>query len=192
MISDRGYRIGATLLALLLLFAGAVAAADKHSSGRSHTNGAPLENYGVVWEKKLTRSGLPVDDTGWHWLRGEGVKSIVTFRDKDDVDYGKFGFASVLRIPMDGRHLPSEEQAEGFLKFIQQSSNQPVHIHCSAGKDRTGMMSALVRYAIDGWPMDKAMEEARQYRRGQPLMPSMVLWLTEWASKHKPGSNKLN
>ncbi len=145
MNSDRICRIRVTVAAVLLLSVGALTASDKHTTGHSYTGGALLENYGVVWEKKLTRSGLPAEDSGWHWLRSEGVKSVVTFRMKDDVDYGKLGFASALRIPMDGHHLLSEKQAEEFLKFIQQSSNQPVHIHCSAGKDRTGMMSALVR-----------------------------------------------
>lgn len=58
-----------------------------------------LRHYGVVWEKQLTRSGMPRNNSGWKWLRSQGVKSIVTFRIENDVDYNKYGFERVLRIP---------------------------------------------------------------------------------------------
>ncbi len=155
------------------------------------SNNAPLKRYGVVWEHKLTRSGMPEDESGWRWLRNQGVKSIVTFRQENDVDYKKFGFERVLQIPLDGSHIPTQEQTEKFLKFIQDPQNQPVHMHCSAGKDRTGMMAALARYAIDGWPLDRALAEAKLYR-GSDLAPKRVAWLRDWAANHKPGSHRLS
>src|SRR2546422_1763721 len=129
-----------------------------------------LRHYGVVWEKRLTRSGMPKNASGWKWLRSQGVKSIVTFRIENDVDYSKYGFERVLRIPISGNppaDPPSDQQAEEFLRIIQDPNNAPVHMHCNAGRDRTAMMAALARYSIDGWPMEKALEEARSYRHGE-------------------------
>ena len=157
-------------------------------AGHDQKVGEPLRNYGVVWENELTRSGLPHDKSGWQWLRDHGTNSIVTFRPEHDVDYEKFGFERVLRIPLTGTQVPTDEQADQFLAFIQDPANWPVHIHCSAGKDRTGMMAALARYAIDGWPMDKALAESRLYRDGHDLPGERVAWLESWAAKHKPGS----
>lgn len=148
----------------------------------------PLRNFGVIWENKLTRSGMPRSESGWQWLRNRGTTSIVTFRTENDVDYGKFGFERVLRIPLKGTQVPTDKQADQFLAFIQDPSNWPVHIHCSAGKDRTGMMAALARYAIDGWTMDKALTEAKLYREGHALPGEKVAWLESWATKHEPGS----
>ncbi len=155
---------------------------------------APLRNYGVVWDKRLTRSEMPKSDSGWKWLRSRGVKSIVTFRMENDVDYAKYGFVRVLRIPISDNppaDPPSDQQAKEFLRFIQDPNNAPVHMHCEAGRDRTGMMAALARYSIDGWPMEKALEEAGSYRHGEDLPPKRVAWLYNWASKHKPGSYRV-
>jgi len=143
----------------------------------------------VIWAHKLTRSGLP-DDGQWLWLRSQGVKSVVTFLPDNNVDYSKYGF-SVLRIPMRS-DPPSEEQAERFLRFIQDPNNQPVHIHCIAGKSRTGLMAALTRYAIDGWPLDRALDEAKHYRQGKDLSQKRVDWLKAWAAKHPAGSFRVN
>ena len=150
---------------------------------------SPVRNYGVVWPGKLTRSGLPDSDSEWKWLRHEGVKSIVTFVD-DDVDYKKFGFGPVLRIPLDGQDVPTEAQSQKFLAFVQDPNNWPVHMHCHAGKDRTGMMAALVRYAVDGWSLDRALAEARPYRKGKDLADFRIEWLEKWAAAHEPGSER--
>ena len=150
-----------------------------------------LRHCEVVWEGRLTRSGMPRNASGWEWLRSQGVKSIVTFRMENDVDYGSLGFEQVLRIPISGNppaDPPSEQQAEVFLRFIQDPSNAPVHMHCNAGRDRTGMMAALARYSIDGWPMENALEEARSHRHGEDLPPRRMAWLSDWASKFKPAS----
>jgi protein tyrosine phosphatase (PTP) superfamily phosphohydrolase (DUF442 family) len=150
---------------------------------------APPRNYGVIWEHKLTRSGLP-DEKSWLWLRSQGVKSVVTFLPDHPVDYGKYGF-SVLHVPMHNEP-PTEQQAEQFLRFVQDPKNQPVHIHCVAGQSRTGMMAALTRYAIDGWPLDRALEEAKRYRQGRDLSKERADWLREWAAKHPAGSFRVN
>lgn len=153
------------------------------------TQKAPPRNFGVIWTHKLTRSGLP-DENSWLWLRSQGVKSVVTFIPDSNVDYDKYGF-SVLRIPMRS-DPPSEQQAEQFLRFVQDPKNQPVHIHCVAGQSRTGLMAALTRYAIDGWPLDRALEEARHYRQGRDLSQKRVDWLKAWAANHPAGSFRVN
>jgi hypothetical protein len=155
---------------------------------------APLRHYGVVWEKRLTRSAMPTDDSGWKWLSSRGVKTIVTFRMEDDVDYKELGFRRVVWIPISGNppaDPPSAQQAEKFLRVIQDPRNAPVHMHCNAGRDRTGMMAALARYAIDGWPMDQAIDEARAYRHGKDLPRKRMAWLYKWAMQYQPGSYRL-
>jgi hypothetical protein len=174
----------AALATFLLLPLGGVWARDAGES--------PVRNYGVVWPGKLTRSGLPDSDSEWRWLRHQGVKSIVTFlgHDDDDVDYEKYGFEHVLRIPLDDEDVPTEAQSRSFLAFVQDPNHWPVHMHCHAGKDRTGMMAALVRYAVDGWSLDRALAEARPYRKGKDLAEFRVEWLEKWAALHAPGSER--
>lgn len=164
-------------------------APQQEKSPRGPATDAPVENFGVIWDGKVTRSGKPENDAGWMWLRRQGIATIVNLRkDNTDVDYKKYGFDSFLWIPLSGGESPTDDKAEMFLRFIQQADNQPVHLMCAEGKDRTGTMSALIRYSIDGWTMDEALNEASLYRRGEELSLSRVLWLRQWASRHPPGS----
>jgi hypothetical protein len=195
MMSTRNNRFKISVAASVVLLAGVFAAAGiqrdfARPDVKSHE---PLRNFGVVWENKLTRSGLPQSGSGWEWLRrSRGVNSIVTFLPQNDVDYKKYGFDRVYRIPLSGTQVPTDDQVETFLRFVQDPGNWPVHIHCAAGKDRTGMMAVLVRYGIDSWPLDKALAESRSYRGGDDLPQKRLAWLESWAAKHKPGSYRLS
>lgn len=201
--AGRAPSLAAALLAACLC-AGAVCAqqtspAAGNTSGQGNEKGGaqdataqklPVKKYGVVWEGKLSRSANPKSDAGWLWLRGRGVRSVVNFRNDNDVDYRGLGFGDVLWIPLKSTQIPTDEEAERFLAFIQDPARQPVHVYCSEGKDRTGMMIALARYAVDGWPVEDAIAEARRYRRGEDLAPERLAWLREWAARHKPGGSR--
>jgi len=150
----------------------------------------PVTRFGVIWEGKLTRSGKPKTDEGWKWMRARGVKTIVNFRASDDVDYKGYGFADHLWIPLDQGRLPTEEEAERYLTWIQDPANQPVNIQCAEGKDRTGMMAALARYAIQSWPMEDAINETGLYRGGELISEARIAWLRDWAKKYPPGSHR--
>jgi hypothetical protein len=148
-----------------------------------------VPKFGIIWPGKLTRSGKPKDGEGWKWLRAQGVNGIVNFRANNDVDYTSYGFGNSLWIPMDNGRLPTEAEAEKYLAWIQEPVNQPVNIQCAEGKDRTGMMAALARYAIDGWSIEEAIKESSLYRKGEPISDERINWLREWAKKHPSGSH---
>lgn len=179
--------LGSALLFLCgSLIAGSMA--PQQTKYAKHTG--EIRNYAVVWPGKMMRSGKPYSSDGWTWLHQQGVRSVVTLIRGDNVDYKKFGFENILQIPLKGQDVPTEGQAQQYLQFIQDPKDWPVDVHCSEGKDRTGMMVALARYAIDGWPMEKALAEAKTYRGGEDLAQFRVEWLKKWAAEHKPGSER--
>lgn len=169
---------------------GAAQASTPASTPRGPEPKGPVPRFGVIWQGKLTRSGLPKDEDGWKWLRAQGINTIVNFRARNDVDYKSYGFGNYLWIPLDNGRLPTEAEVEEYLAWIQKPLNQPVNIQCAEGKDRTGMMAALARYAIDGWSMVDAISEASLYRKGKPLADERIAWLRDWANKHSPASHR--
>lgn len=54
---------------------------------------------------------------------------------------------------------PEEEDVLRFLKIVSNTNNGPFLLHCQHGADRTGMMVAIYRMAVDGWTKDAAIKE---------------------------------
>lgn len=88
-----------------------------------------------------------------------GVKTVVCLRmlDRDRPHLAGLGLR-YLHISFKHWH-PEDEDVVAFLKVVDTPENQPVFVHCSKGVDRTGMMVALYRILVQGWPKPKALEE---------------------------------
>lgn len=141
----------------------------------------------------LSRSGQPLMNE-FTWLKQQGWKSVIDLR--TDGERGEVGDDSklpgfndlgfhYLYLPLTDGAPPTEQQAQQFLAFVTNPANQPVHVHCRGGYGRTGTMTALYRYSVQGWPMDKAIEESRAFKGGVSSRQSQ--WLFEWAKTHQPG-----
>ena len=65
-----------------------------------------------------------------------------------------------LRIVDHG--APTIEQVVEVLKIVSDPAYDKVLVHCKAGRSRTGQMIAAIRIAIDGWPLERALEEAER------------------------------
>lgn len=144
----------------------------------------------------LSRSGQPLAPE-FSWLKDHGWKSVVNLRidgERGEVgdDTKLMGFSALgltyLHLPLTDGQPPTNEQAERFLAFVTDPANLPVHVHCRGGIGRTGTMVALYRYAVQGWPIDTAIEESRAFRGG--ISGSQKTWLEYWAATHPPGSHR--
>lgn len=63
-------------------------------------------------------------------------------------------------IPMIGWPLfPNEKQVIKFLQIVTDAQKAPVLVHCQHGADRTGLMCAVYRIAVQGWTKERALEE---------------------------------
>ena len=146
-------------------------------------NEAGFYNFSIIIPNVISRSGQPTLSE-FRWLKDHGWRGIVDLRYTDDAKmkgFNELGF-HYLALPIYENSVPTQQQAQEFLKFVTDSGNQPVHIHCHAGMGRTGLMAALYRYMVQGWPMDKAIRESRLFDGGvNPLQES---WLKNWANSH--------
>jgi protein tyrosine/serine phosphatase len=52
-----------------------------------------------------------------------------------------------------------DEDVVRFLRIVTDPSRGPVFVHCQHGADRTGMMTAIYRIAVEGWSKEDAIAE---------------------------------
>ncbi len=65
-----------------------------------------------------------------------------------------------LHISFKAGHPETEDVLE-FLKTVEDPANRPVFVHCKWGTDRSGMMTAVYRIAVEGWSKEEALDEMR-------------------------------
>lgn len=109
-------------------------------------------------DNALYRSAQPTAQ-GMQGLRALGIKTVVDLRSwhSDLGDIGETGLGYV-NIPMTALH-PTEGDAVAFLKVATDPDRTPVLVHCAYGADRTGVMVAVYRVAVQGWSKADAVQE---------------------------------
>lgn len=156
-------------------------------------NDKGFKMFAVPVPGTLSRSGQPTI-ADFQWLKNNGWKSVVDLRvdgEKSDISmdnkipgFNDLGF-NFLSIPITDGSVPTDAQGDEFLKFVTDPANQPAHVHCAAGIGRTGIMTALYRYSVQSWPMDKAIQEDAMFTKS--INKTQQDWLHKWASSHNPG-----
>lgn len=151
-------------------------------------------SFAISTPQVLSRSGQPTLKD-FQWLKDHGWKSDINLRVdgdhneiSDDLDIPGFRALGLnyLKIQMLDGAAPTDKQAEEFLSFVTRPENQPAHVHCRGGIGRAGIMVALFRYSVEGWPMDKIMDESRLFQGG--IDEAQQKWLAKWMTNHTPGS----
>ena len=131
---------------------------------RDKASNIQIKNFGCINEG-LYRGAQP-QERDYADLAAMGVKTIIDLqRDGKDVEQALVEAQGMkfYRIGMSDKSEPSTEQAELFLKLVNDPANQPVFVHCAGGRHRTGAMSAIYRITHDGWSADKAYQEMKHY-----------------------------
>jgi protein tyrosine phosphatase (PTP) superfamily phosphohydrolase (DUF442 family) len=106
----------------------------------------------------LYRGAQPTEE-GFKQLKQMGVRTVVNLRklhsDSDKLEHTGLAYE---RIDMNPLH-PEDEDVVRFLRIVGDPARQPIFVHCQHGSDRTGMMCAVYRVAIEGWTKDEAIAE---------------------------------
>ena len=135
-------------------------------------------NFGWVIENKLAGSGLPVSKQEFDWLLKQGVKAIVTVREvplpKEWIDYS----TGYMHLQVDDFGAPQPEEIDAAVRFIEKqiADNNPVMVHCAAGKGRTGVILAAYLVKNEGLSPQEAIDKIRAMRPG-----SIQSEVQEWA-----------
>ncbi len=143
---------------------------DSTTSGKSFAQrGEPESRIPRFAEIRpgLARGGDP-SESGLTYLRQRGYKTIVSFlADQSESAFVVRSGMKYIHIPIRSGPFscptPSDEQVRQFLSAVTDTTLYPMFIHCHAGKDRTGAMSAIYRMEACGWTNDEAVEEMKAF-----------------------------
>jgi tyrosine-protein phosphatase SIW14 len=135
-----------------------------------------LPNFGRVTEN-LYRGGQPTPD-GFNTLHSTGVGIIVNLRDnrtemaREKREVESLGMQSV-EIPWSANHTPPSTQIIKFLDLVRANPNTKIFVHCRRGADRTGVMIAAYRIAIEHKSVAEAVAEMRRYHYDWLFRPQL-------------------
>jgi protein tyrosine/serine phosphatase len=152
------------------------------SSARTdHRNEATVEveNFGKVTD--FYYRGAQPKGAEYNQLAAIGVKTIIDLRD-DPKDFAKTlaeqAGLRYINLPMSDKDYPAPDAASKFLTLVNNKENWPVYVHCAGGRHRTGAMTAVFRMTIQGWEINRAYEEMKDYdfytRWGHKAMKKFV------------------
>jgi protein tyrosine/serine phosphatase len=155
---SRALAVPASAILALVLLTGVQAAQ------RSGLANIRIDNFGTVNEK-LYRGSQP-NKRDLTDLASLGVKTVIDLQgdgQRDEQQLVEAAGMKYYRIGLSSSARPTSEQAQQFLKLVDDPSNQPVFIHCHGGRHRAGAMTAIYRMTHDGWSADQAYAEMKEY-----------------------------
>jgi len=189
-VKRRREAIACALLVFAMVFATGIVttAGPSHKSDKSSKNeksssnrelGVSVENFGKVTDFFYRGAQPKADD--YSQLAGIGIKTVIDLRD-DPRDYAK-GMTEragmkYINFPLSDKDYPAADTASKFLTIINDQENWPVYVHCAGGRHRTGIMTAVFRMANQGWDINRAYGEMKEYdfytRWGHKAMKDFV------------------
>ncbi|MCM8789561.1 MAG: tyrosine-protein phosphatase [Candidatus Omnitrophica bacterium] len=130
----------------------------------------------------IYRGGYPKRE-GYARLKALGIRTIINLsgdnkrsRQEEEIA-GNYGF-KFIQIPLSIYKWPEDEKVLLFLKTALDRASQPVFVHCSNGRDRTGAMIAVYRVIVEKKGSKEAYREAIQHGfwpyRGEAVLKDYI------------------
>jgi len=159
-------------------------------AGQNKSN-KELPNFHEV-NPQLYRGAQPKSG-GIKRLAQLGVKTIINLREEKGLAQAeeKEARAAGLRffnIPFKRTGRPTDEQVERVMALLNDSSNQPVFVHCQLGSDRTGLVIAIYRITHDSWTSERAKAEANKYGM-HPWEMGMKSYIHDFYQRHSKSNH---
>ena len=165
-------------LTVLVVSAAAVAGAQEKMDRAGITNFTKVD--------AVVACGGATETAALEGLKNDGFKAVINLRqasenganiDENSARAKALGL-NYIHLPLNGQ-APDNKIVDQFLAAVADKSNQPVYIHCGAAS-RVGAVWMIKRVLQDGWPVEKATEEAKFIGlRGAPLEQFALKYIAE-------------
>lgn len=125
-----------------------------------------IQNFGRL-DARLFRGAQP-EIAAYPTLKTFGIDVVVRLSTGGEYIEGerrqveKIGLHFVS-LPWRAEDTPEPGQIADFFELMRAHPDWKVFVHCREGVDRTGVMVALYRIAVDRWSADAALDEMRAF-----------------------------
>ena len=152
-----------TLIAsLALVFA--LSAVSFANSNKSDFPSIKIDNFGQM-DERFYRGARPKPED-FKNLAALGIKTVIDLtdnsREREEPAVQAAGMR-YINIPIVDKAYPTMEQANEFLKVVNDPETGKFYVHCAGGRHRTGVMGAVYRFNHNHWTFDQAYSEMKQY-----------------------------
>lgn len=152
---------------------------------RISPDAAPIFNLHVVSPEgtdsstAVYRSGQPQGDVEWDYLEKMGIKTVVKLNEYSSevtesqertlAEKHKMNLIRIYMPPEDFPHNlnlwahPDEAALMQAVEALENKNNLPALVHCSHGKDRTGLVVAVYSVRNKKYCKDAALKEMEYY-----------------------------
>ena len=126
----------------------------------------------------LWQGGCPVD---FAWVREAGITAVVDFADPDaHPPAGAIDGLVYLKAPLvDGDDVPDPAVTLRLATLVAGlvSDGYRVLVHCTFGRNRSGLMASLIVREVLALPGEAAMRYVQERRRGTVNNEAFATWL---------------
>ncbi len=120
-------------------------------------------NFHTVEEGALYRSAQLGGDELQKAVRDHGIRAILNLRGAhpgeawydDEIAVSKALAIAHYDYPLSASRIVTDKQIADLLGMLRDAP-KPLLVHCKSGADRTGLVSALYRFSVDGKSADEA------------------------------------
>ena len=167
------------ILVTTLLFGCAPSTQRSADISTQEPHPSPINNFQVVIADGVYRSGQPRGETGWNYLKNIGITTVVKLNkfssDEDEAEEFRMAKEHNIKVvpiymqPEDFPHnwnpwaSPDLKDIMQAIKVLENRGNEKVLVHCSHGKDRTGLVVAVYSVRNKNLCKDAAYEQMKYY-----------------------------
>jgi protein tyrosine/serine phosphatase len=154
-----------------------------------------LPHFHTVREGVLYRSGQP-RGIGLELVRLMGIRTLINLRRPDsDGTAEEKAFAAekglnFYNFSIGSNHDAIEDAVRQFLAVVDDKSQWPILVHCSRGKERSGVLSAIFRIENERWSNEMALEETYRLGLERGAMPIPEDFIKNYRARWAGGEDR--
>ena len=129
-------------------------------------------------DERIATGGQP-KDSAFATLASNGYRAVLNLRTategvdlKHEQEAVEKAGLRYVNIPV-ASSAPKPEQVDEFIKAVKDKDNHPMLIHCGSA-NRVGAFWMIYRVVDQGWPEDKALEEAAKIGLTSPALKTFA------------------